>query len=304
MTLWRELHGIAMPWHPTSSCNCCSAATHVCRGILRIGRAHSSVSVHNILSRPLHLVFVGNRTTSEHANALTATPSQASLESTATASSLSNHESTSAAVLQSSQRAGHNSTVSRSPGADSQQQWRCAPFVEGGVPGELQARQLGTQTSRQMLRQQQPVLIRGQHLASCRLSNLATSSVPPPSITGSTAAAADGTCSAATSSTSTYQLEQQQPQQQITVLCSPAETNRFMQADLSRNLPGRYYHIRKPETAELYMTFQEWCDSWKTWNSSRILLQVSSWRRCSRMDIVSLPTSVDHGPLPAACARW
>lgn len=32
------------------------------------------------------------------------------------------------------------------------------------------------------------------------------------------------------------------------MLCSPAGTNRFMQVDTAKNLPGSYYRIHKPET--------------------------------------------------------
>eukprot|EP00775_Hariotina_reticulata_P005203 gene5203-5441_t len=47
-----------------------------------------------------------------------------------------------------------------------------------------------------------------------------------------------------------------------------------MLADKTKNLPGSYYHLRKPETSVLHMSFQDWLHSWQSWNNSRLLLQV------------------------------
>lgn len=79
--------------------------------------------------------------------------------------------------------------------------------------------------------------------------------------------------------------------QQLLVLCSPADTNRFIAADVSKNLPGSYYHVRKPETGQLQMTFMEWFDSYRSWNHSRLLLQVGGaggmQHKCSSGPFVS-----------------
>ncbi|KAF6255410.1 hypothetical protein COO60DRAFT_1661632 [Scenedesmus sp. NREL 46B-D3] len=61
---------------------------------------------------------------------------------------------------------------------------------------------------------------------------------------------------------------------EVVVLCSPADTNRFMAADLSKNQPGSYYHLRKPETTQLAMSFPDWLAAWQSWQQSRLLLQV------------------------------
>lgn len=74
------------------------------------------------------------------------------------------------------------------------------------------------------------------------------------------------------------QQSQQQPpsqqQHQLTVLCSPATTNRFIYCDVTRNFPGGYYHIRKPETSVLTMSVEEWLQCWNTWQHTKLLLQV------------------------------
>jgi hypothetical protein len=60
----------------------------------------------------------------------------------------------------------------------------------------------------------------------------------------------------------------------VSVLCSPAGSNRFIAADASKNLPGSYYHVRKPETSVLQMTFDDWMGCWQAWSTNRLLLQV------------------------------
>jgi hypothetical protein len=45
-------------------------------------------------------------------------------------------------------------------------------------------------------------------------------------------------------------------------------------ADLAKNQPGSYYHLRKPETSQLAMSFPDWLAAWQSWKHSRLLLQV------------------------------
>jgi hypothetical protein len=47
-------------------------------------------------------------------------------------------------------------------------------------------------------------------------------------------------------------------------------------ADLSKNQLGSYYHLRKPETSALAMSFAEWLAAWQRWQHSRLLLQVGA----------------------------
>lgn len=158
-----------------------------------------------------------------------------------------------------------------------QRQWRCATYLPRGSPVELPAHQLGTFSSRQVLSQHQPVLIRRNHLASCRIQE---SALDVQQTADCTLKAADRTPASEKGvhwgPAEGQQNQQTQPhdKQQLLVLCSPADTNRFIAADLHKNMPGSYYHIRKPETTQLQMTFGDWCDSWRSWNTSRLLLQV------------------------------
>lgn len=52
--------------------------------------------------------------------------------------------------------------------------------------------------------------------------------------------------------------------------------------DLSKNAPGSYYHLRKPETTRLAMTFSNWLAAWQSWTHSRLLLQVGPGGACTR----------------------
>jgi hypothetical protein len=48
---------------------------------------------------------------------------------------------------------------------------------------------------------------------------------------------------------------------------------------VSKNQPGSYYHLRKPETSTLAMSFPDWLAAWQSWQHSRLLLQVGlAWR--------------------------
>lgn len=69
-------------------------------------------------------------------------------------------------------------------------------------------------------------------------------------------------------------------QLQLPVLCSPAESNRFISTDISKNIPGSYYHVRKPETSTVQMTFTDWLDCWQSWTTNRLLLQVGMLPCC------------------------
>lgn len=111
--------------------------------------------------------------------------------------------------------------------------------------------------------QQQPVLLQGLHLATCSLAN--------------TMEKRNGHQAPAAATAESTQGQHQKPT--IPVLCSPSDTNRFMAADMSKNLPGSYYHLRKPETSVLPMAVGDWLDAWQAWDNSRLLLQVLTCRR-------------------------
>jgi hypothetical protein len=160
--------------------------------------------------------------------------------------------------------------------------WRCAAFVwqNSGAAQQLAATAVGTATSRRLLRAGAPLLLPQLTLARCTLR-------PAP---GTTPQPHD----------SSPQPEQQQ---QLTVLCSPASRNRFILPDASKNLPGSYYHLRKPETSTLSMSFSEWRESWQTWGQqSRLLLAVCSRApsglACVRsVECCRHPASPTHTPL-------
>jgi hypothetical protein len=52
-------------------------------------------------------------------------------------------------------------------------------------------------------------------------------------------------------------------------------------ADHSKNQPGSYYHLRKPETTTLAMSFSDWLAAWQAWQHSRLLLQVRGGPACN-----------------------
>jgi hypothetical protein len=148
--------------------------------------------------------------------------------------------------------------------------WRCAGQVQGGRPFELLRKELHTSSSRQLLSStSQPVLFPGMNLATCKLVTTGLNNSSSGS-TATTTASATTTTTAAAAAPGTSQPQQHH----LSVLCSPADHNRFIAADRTKNLPGSYHHLRKPETALLSMTFQDWLHSWLSWKTSRLLLQV------------------------------
>lgn len=62
--------------------------------------------------------------------------------------------------------------------------------------------------------------------------------------------------------------------QDWSVFCSDAKRNAFLLGDASRNAYGSHYHVREPETQLLHMTSPGFVESFKTWQSRRLLLQV------------------------------
>ncbi len=70
------------------------------------------------------------------------------------------------------------------------------------------------------------------------------------------------------------------PQPLLSVLCSTESTNRFIEPDTSKNLLGSYYHIRKPETSILHMSFPEYVQRSAVEQQHRLLLRadVCSWQ--------------------------
>lgn len=187
----------------------------------------------------------------------TATTKQAAVAtpSTAQASSLalpaSGSSTTAAVALQPQQAANTNNSNSSD--------WRCAGFItKNSKPVvELPVSKLAGGTASRLLSSGQPLLLKQLHLARCSLQKQQRP------------ASAAAPCA--------------QPQQQaagaqnpqlLPVLCSPAEANRFLRVDASKNTPGCYYHVRKPETSTVQLTFNEWLQCWQSWTTNRLLLQV------------------------------
>lgn len=174
-----------------------------------------------------------------------AAPSSAQAPSLALPASASG-STTAAVALQPQQAANSNSS-----------DWRCAGFVTANSKPvlELPASKLTGGTASRLLCSGQPLLLRQLHLARCSLQHQRPASAAAP-------------CA--------------QPQQQaaaaqdllLPVLCSPAEANRFLRADASKNTPGCYYHVRKPETSTVQLTFNDWLQCWQSWTTNRLLLQV------------------------------
>lgn len=130
--------------------------------------------------------------------------------------------------------------------------WRCADFVVANSrPVQaLAVSQLASVAARQHLSSGQPVLLKQLQLATCTLNK--------------------GTRRPAT------QEGQQlgQAELQLPVLCSPAASNRFIEAEASKNAPGSYYYVRKPETSVMQMSFVEWLSCWQNWTNNMLLLKV------------------------------
>lgn len=159
-------------------------------------------------------------------------------------------------------------------------EWRCADYVTKNskqVPS-LAASKLGTAASKQMLSGGQPVLLPQLQLARCSLETH-------------------------------WKQQQQRPmthgqatgQHQVTVLCSPAASNRFVVSDASKNMPGSYYHLRKPETSSLSMSFTQWLGCWQTWQQSKLLLMVRLFERVTHHGLLR-PVNV-AGLLKGICKQ-
>jgi len=61
---------------------------------------------------------------------------------------------------------------------------------------------------------------------------------------------------------------------QITVLCSEAKHNRFIECDSLKNIYGSLYHVREPETQKLEMTLPEFVQCATTWKDRRIFTRI------------------------------
>jgi hypothetical protein len=136
-------------------------------------------------------------------------------------------------------------------------QWRIADFVLANSKPvqQLAPSKFSTGHGRQLLNSGQPLLLKQLQLPRCSIKqqqpHVAPSATPVPQPAEPAAL-------------------------QLPVLCSPASSNRFIIADVSKNFPGSYYHVRKPETNILQMTFQAWLACWQSWTQkhNRLLLQV------------------------------
>lgn len=76
----------------------------------------------------------------------------------------------------------------------------------------------------------------------------------------------------------------------LRLLCSQAGVNRFVDFEESKNIPGSYYHVRVPQTRALSMSFDAWLGSWRSWQTSRLLLQVDvcAWELQHHEDVAEL----------------
>lgn len=180
--------------------------------------------------------------------AAAAAPSTAQAPSLALPAAAS-RSTTAAVALQPQQAASNNSNSSV---------WRCAGFITANSKPvlELPVSKLASGTASRLLCSGQPLLLKQLHLARCSLQQQRPAS--------------HHLASAA-------QPQQQAPGAQdllLPVLCSPAEANRFLRADASKNTPGCYYHVRKPETSTVQLTFNDWLQCWQSWTANTLLLQV------------------------------
>jgi hypothetical protein len=110
-----------------------------------------------------------------------------------------------------------------SSSTDQLSSWRCATYLQGGQPQQLQSQQLGTASSRRLLAANEVVLLRGIQLATCRLADGVRKQTDASSSSSSAVAAQPGS----TSHSSGQHGE-------VQVLCSPADTNRFIAAGEAR----------------------------------------------------------------------
>jgi hypothetical protein len=158
-----------------------------------------------------------------------------------------------------------------SSGTDSSSEWRCADYVVSNSKPvqQLPASKLASGSGQQILTSGQPVVLKNLQLARCSLQQTA-----PYSPSNPLAAPHTHNSNAACQEHQGRQHVQAASGNQVSVLCSPAESNRFIAADSSKNLPGSYYHVRKPETSVLQMTFDDWLGCWQAWSTNRLLLQV------------------------------
>jgi len=117
---------------------------------------------------------------------------------------------------------------------------------------------------------------------------------------------------ACTLSKGTQQSAAQQGQQlgkaelQLPVLCSPAASNRFVEVEASKNAPGSYYHVRKPETSVMQMSFLEWLSCWQSWTNNRLLLKVrrpETLAGCNSCLAYSRHPATLHSVLPLGCIK-
>jgi hypothetical protein len=154
--------------------------------------------------------------------------------------------------------------VTSHPQSESSSNWRCAEFVVANSKPvqQLHASKLATGTGRQLLNSGQPLLVVQLQLA---LGTLQQRSQHNAQTAGTAAVAAPE-----------QQTTRSKSHLQLHVLCSPGDHNRFISADTSKNIPGSYYHVRKPETSTVQMTFTDWLDCWQSWTTNRLLLQVGA----------------------------
>jgi hypothetical protein len=169
----------------------------------------------------------------------------------------------------------HSKSLVASSGTDSSSDWRCADYVVSNSKPvqQLPASKVASGSGQQLLTSGEPLLLKNLQLARCSLKQAAPHNPPTTS-----AQALDAHSSSSSDPAFQQQLGPQHTQagadSQVSVLCSPAGSNRFIAADASKNLPGSYYHVRKPETSVLQMTFDDWMGCWQAWSTNRLLLQV------------------------------
>lgn len=177
-----------------------------------------------------------------------------------------------------------------SSGTDSSSDWRCADYVVSNSKPvqQLPASKLASGSGQQILTSGEPVLLKNLQLARCSLKQTASHNAPKTQQAG----APDAHSSSSSSVPAHQQQQGHQHAQaaagsQVSVLCSPAGSNRFIAADCNKNLPGSYYHVRKPETSVLQMTFDDWLDCWQAWSTNRLLLQVRPQHCTSTMSVLT-----------------
>jgi hypothetical protein len=175
----------------------------------------------------------------------------------------SNHEFNPEKLYRSTQ-----SIVPAALNSNSNVRWRIADFVLANSKPvqQLAPSKLSNGHGRQLLNSGQPLLLKQLQLPRCSIKqqqpHVAPNATPVPQPAEPAAL-------------------------QLPVLCSPASSNRFITADVSKNFPGSYYHIRKPETNTLQMTFQGWLACWQSWTQThnRLLLQVGCMQQLLRASV-------------------